>query len=114
MGDIDRIDLAQHKDTWRIFVAALINLLFALNAENFLSIWVTISFSGTAVLRWVSYIQTSDNTLFIPCVLNQYTVHDTGKRTFTYITEWVVYDKVSFFVLCTINVAKPSIDITLV
>jgi hypothetical protein len=38
MGDIDRIDLAQHKDTWRIFVAALINLLFALNAENFLSI----------------------------------------------------------------------------
>jgi hypothetical protein len=54
---VDRIHLAQDRDQWRVVVKTVMNLRIPYKAGNFLTSWVTISFTRRTLLHGVSYIE---------------------------------------------------------
>jgi len=52
---MDWIHLAQNRDQWRALVSMVIILRIQYTTENFLTSWVTISFSRRELLRGFSY-----------------------------------------------------------
>ena len=49
-GGMDRNELAQDRDRWRVLVSAVMKLLVPWNAGNFLTSWQTVSFSRMIML----------------------------------------------------------------
>jgi hypothetical protein len=63
-GSMAWMNLAQERNKWRALVTAVMNIRVSLNAENFLSGWVTFSFARMHLLHTVSYGVTVSLYLF--------------------------------------------------